>query len=167
LGISRGLQYYTGMVFEISDSNLGERKLCGGGRYDDLIVSLGGQQETPATGFSYVMEELRQVLAEKSHLNINNYQFVEALVVGINSDDYVYTVEIAEKLRKLGLRIETDIIGRNIENNIEYAVKHNIPFLIILNSVEQQDSKVLLQNLESGEKQNLELNEVVKKVRNT
>ncbi|NEQ72756.1 MAG: ATP phosphoribosyltransferase regulatory subunit [Okeania sp. SIO2C9] len=167
LGISRGLQYYTGMVFEISDSNLGERKLCGGGRYDDLVVSLGGQQETPATGFSYVMEELREVLAEKSHLNINNYQFVEAFVVGISSDDYVYTVEIAEKLRKLGLRIETDIIGRNIENNIEYAIQHNIPFLIILNSVEQQDSKVLLQNLESGEKQNLELNEVVKKVRNT
>ncbi|NEN89517.1 MAG: ATP phosphoribosyltransferase regulatory subunit, partial [Okeania sp. SIO3H1] len=95
------------------------------------------------------------------------YQFVEALVVGISSDDYVYTVEIAEKLRKLGLRIETDIIGRNIENNIEYAIQHNIPFLIILNSVEPQDSKVLLQNLESGEKQNLELNEVVKKVRNS
>ncbi|MDY7006059.1 MAG: ATP phosphoribosyltransferase regulatory subunit [Cyanobacteriota bacterium] len=166
LGISRGLQYYTGMVFEISDSNLGERKLCGGGRYDDLVISLGGE-ETPATGFSYVMEEIREVLAEKSHLKIDNYQFVEVLVVAINSDDYVSTVEIAEKLRKLGLRIETDIIGRNIENNIEYAIQHNIPFLIILNSVEQQDSKVLLQNLESGEKQNLELNEVVKKVRNS
>ncbi len=167
LGISRGLQYYTGMVFEIYDSNLGvERKLCGGGRYNDLVVSLGGKQETPATGFSYVMEELRKELAEQAHLSLSDYQFVEVLVVAISSEDYGYSVGIAEKLRQLGLRVETDVIGRDVESNIEYANQQKIPFVIILNSVEKQSSKVLLQNLESGEQQNLELNEVVNQVRN-
>ncbi len=167
LGISRGLQYYTGMVFEIYDSKLGvERKLCGGGRYDDLVVSLGGKEETPATGFSYVMEELRKELAEKAHLSLNNYQFVEILIVGINSEYYGYSIEVAEKLRQLGLRVETDVIGRDVESNIEYANQQKIQFVIILDSAEKQGSKVLLQNLDSGEQKNLELYEVVNQVRN-
>ncbi|OZH52759.1 hypothetical protein AFK68_22250 [Hydrocoleum sp. CS-953] len=167
LGISRGLQYYTGMVFEIYDSKLGvERKLCGGGRYDDLVVSLGGEKDTPATGFSYVMEELRKELAEKDNLSLNNYQFVEVLVVGVSSEYYAYSVEVAEKLRELGLRVETDVIGRDVESNIEYANQQKIPFVIIINSAEKEGSKVLLQNLDSGEQKNLELNEVVNQVRN-
>lgn len=167
LGISRGLQYYTGMVFEIYNSKLGvERKLCGGGRYDDLVVSLGGKQDTPATGFSYVMEELRKELAEKPDLSLNNYQFVEILIVGISSESYGYSVEIAQKLRQLGLRVETDVIGRDVESNIEYANQQKIPFVIIINSAEKQGSKVLLQNLDSGEQKNLELHEVVNQVRN-
>ncbi len=168
LGISRGLQYYTGMVFEIYHRNLEvERKLCSGGRYDDLVLSLGGRQETLATGFSYVMEELRKELAEKANLSLNNYQFVEVLVVGVSSEDYSYSVGIAEKLRHLGWRVETDVIGRNIEGNIEYATQHQIPFVIILSSQEKQGTKVLWQNLDSGEQQNLELNEVVNQIRNS
>ncbi|MCH2047476.1 MAG: histidine--tRNA ligase family protein [Trichodesmium sp. ALOHA_ZT_67] len=167
LGISRGLQYYTGMVFEIYDSKLGvERKLCGGGRYDDLVVSLGGKQETPATGFSYLMEELRKELTEKAHLNFNNYQFVEALVVGLTREDYSDSVRVAEKLRSLGLRVETDVIGRDIQSNIEYGNQQKISFLIIVNSTEKKGSKVLLQNLGSGEQKKLELHEVVHQVRN-
>ncbi len=167
LGISRGLQYYTGMVFEIYDSKLGvERKLCGGGRYDDLVVSLGGKQETPATGFSYMMEELRKELVEKDNLSLNDYQFVEILIVAISSEYYGYSVEIAEKLRQLGLRVETDVIGRDIESNIEYANQQKIPFVIIVNSAEKQGNKVILQNLDSGEQKNLELHEVVNQVRN-
>jgi histidyl-tRNA synthetase len=167
LGISRGLQYYTGMVFEIYDTKLGvERKLCGGGRYDDLVISLGSKQEIPATGFSYMMEELRKELVEKAHLSFNNYQFVEVLVVGLSRQDYSDSVRIAEKLRQLGLRVETDVIGRDIQNNIEYGNQQKIPFLIILNSAEKQDSKVLLQNLDSGEQKKLELHEVVNQVRN-
>lgn len=167
LGISRGLQYYTGMVFEIYDTKLGvERKLCGGGRYDDLVISLGSKQEIPATGFSYMMEELRKELVEKAHLSFNNYQFVEVLVVGLSRQDYSDSVRIAEKLRQLGLRVETDVIGRDIQSNIEYGNQQKIPFLIILNSAEKQDSKVLLQNLDSGEQKKLELHEVVNQVRN-
>ncbi|MEB3343728.1 HisS family protein [Okeania sp.] len=166
LGISRGLQYYTGMVFEIYDSKLGlERKLCGGGRYDDLVISLGGKAETPATGFSYMMEELRKELLERANISLNDYQFVEVLIVGISSRCYGYSIEIAEKLRKLGLRVETDVMGRDVESNIEYANQQNIPFVIILNSAQKEGSKVLLQNLSSGERKNLALEEVVNLVR--
>ena len=167
LGISRGLQYYTGIVFEIYDSKLGkERKLCGGGRYDDLVFSLGGKQEIPATGFSYVIEELRKELVEKDNFSFNNYQFVEVLVVSLRGEDYSDSVKIAENLRQLGLRVETDVIGRDLKRNIEYANQHKIPFLIILNSAEKKGGKVLLQNLDSGEQKNLELHEVVNQVRN-
>ncbi|MDE5123867.1 MAG: His/Gly/Thr/Pro-type tRNA ligase C-terminal domain-containing protein, partial [Trichodesmium sp. St19_bin1] len=103
---------------------------------------------------------------EKAHLSFNNYQFVEVLVVGLSRQDDSDSVRIAEKLRQLGLRVETDVIGRDIESNIEYGNQQNIPFLIILNSAEKQDSKVLLQNLDSGEQKRLELHEVVNQVRN-
>ncbi len=60
LGLHRDLQYYTGMIFEIENPQVG--RLGGGGRYDDLIQTLGGKQPTPATGFSLQLEALCQVL---------------------------------------------------------------------------------------------------------
>ena len=65
LGLSRGLQYYTGMVFEVDHEALGaEKQLCGGGRYDDLYRVLGGRQSVTAIGFAFGLERPKQATAE-------------------------------------------------------------------------------------------------------
>ncbi|MDJ0554982.1 MAG: ATP phosphoribosyltransferase regulatory subunit [Microcoleaceae cyanobacterium MO_207.B10] len=165
LGVSRGLQYYTGMIFEIYHGKPGEeRQICGGGRYDDLILNLGGKQETPATGFSYGMERLRQALETEGKIREND-DFVDILVVAVGEEDYGYAITVAEKLRKVMLKVELDVRSRNISSNLQYATKQNIPYVIIVGPEERMAAEVVLKNMASGEQQNLEVSEVISKIK--
>lgn len=165
LGVSRGLQYYTGMIFEVYHGNPGEeRQICGGGRYDDLIVNLGGKQETPATGFSYGMERLRQALETEGKIREND-DFVDILVVAVSEEDYSYAIRVAEKLRQVMLKVELDVRGRNVSSNLQYATKQDIPYVIIVGPEERMAAEVVLKNMASGEQKNLEVSEVISKLK--
>lgn len=151
LGISRGLQYYTGMIFEIHHGTLEEeRQLCGGGRYDDLVATLGGQMPTPATGFSCGLERLRLALELEGKLPVS-YQPVDVLVVPVSPEDSGYAIGVAEKLRAEGLRVEIDVRTKNLSGNLQYAQKQGIPFTAIVGSDERRTSEVVLKNMNSGE----------------
>ena len=165
LGVSRGLQYYTGMIFEIYHGKPGEeRQICGGGRYDDLIVNLGGRQETPATGFSYGMERLRQALETEGKIKEND-NFVDILVVAVGEEDYSYAIRVAEQLRKVMLKVELDVKLRNVSSNLQYATKQNIPYVIIVGPTERMAAEVVLKNMASGEQKSLEVSEVISKLK--
>lgn len=166
LGIVRGLQYYTGMIFEIYHSHLGdERQICGGGRYDDLVVTLGGKKETPATGFSYGMERLHQGLEIEGKLPAKN-RFVDVLVVPLRISEYGYAIAISDKLRQSGLKVEFDVRGKGVSAGLEYASKLDIPRAIIIGADEKVAEKVVLKNLESGEQQILSVEEAIARLVN-
>lgn len=166
LGVSRGLQYYTGTIFEIYHGEPGaEKPICGGGRYDDLVVTLGGQQETPATGFSYGLEPLGEALEIEGKLPAS-YRFVDGLVVPVSSEDNGCAIATAQKLRQSGLRIEFDIRGKGVAANLEYASKQEIPFAIIIGAEERKADKVVLKNLASGEQKSLSIEEAIDAINN-
>ncbi len=102
LGLHRDLQYYTGMIFEIENTQVG--RLGGGGRYDDLIQTLGGKQATPATGFSLQLEAICQIL---TNLQTNSQQKppvgVRELAIALNySANPVQAFLLARELDKIG-----------------------------------------------------------------
>jgi histidyl-tRNA synthetase len=166
LGFGRGLSYYTGTIFEIYHGQPGaERQICGGGRYDDLVVTLGGKQETPATGFSYGMERLHKALEIEGKLP-GISRFVDALVVPVSSEDNGCAIATAQKLRQSGLRIEFDIRGKGVSANLEYASKQEIPFAIIIGGDERKADKVVLKNLASGEQKTLSVEEAIQQLSN-
>jgi histidyl-tRNA synthetase len=143
LSLSRGLQYYTGTIFEVHHGGLGEeRQLCGGGRYDDLIATLGGLKDIPATGFSYGLERLHLALEAEGQAQPNSV--VNALVVAISEADYPYAIQTAESLRQKGLRVELDVRHRSVKSNLKYADKHSIPFTILIGSAEREQGEVML-----------------------
>lgn len=165
LGVSRGLQYYTGTIFEIYHGQPGaETQICGGGRYDDLVLTFGGENKTPATGFSYGMERLRLALETEGKLP-GNSGFVDALVVPVSSEDNGFAIATAQELRQSGLRVEFDVTGRGVSANLQYATKLDIPFAIIIGAEERKADKVVLKNLASGEQQILSIEEAIKVVR--
>lgn len=162
--LSRGLQYYTGMVFEVYHGNFGdERQLCGGGRYDNLVAGFGGRQETPATGFSYGIERLRLALEAEGKLP-KSEQLVEVLVVPVNEEDAGYAIAIAEKLRSQGLRVELDVRDKGVSSNFQYANKQNIPFAIIVGEKERLAAEVVLRDMNSREEQRLPIGEVAAQI---
>ena len=159
LGLSRGLQYYTGMIFEIYHGAEGEeRQICGGGRYDDLVTTLGGRQDTPATGFSYGVERLRLALETAGKVWSVDTS-VDVLVVPVSQEDSDYGIRVTQQLRHQGLRVEIDVRNKSLSSNFQYASKRGIPYAIIIGSDERLTSEVVLKNMDSGEQQRMTIAE--------
>jgi len=143
LGMGRGLQYYTGMIFEIYHSAIStENQLCGGGRYDDLIQTLGGRQPVPACGFSYGLERLRLALNWSSEPVASH-----VLVIPVEEADRAAACQVAQSLRNLGLRVETDVRERGVKGNLQYADRSNIPFCVIIGGQERATDTIVARDM--------------------
>ena len=156
LSLARGLDYYTGVVFEIS---AGEEigSVAGGGRYDQLIGIYSGQ-DIPATGLALGFERLIDVLkAKKIKTKTKVY------VVPIK--ETAKAIEIAEELRKNGINCDLDLSGRSIGKNLEYASKMEIPFAILVGEQEIKLGKVKLRDMQTGEEELLSVENVIAKLK--
>lgn len=129
LGMGRGLYYYTGMIFEVYPSlpQGDEQQLCGGGRYDDLIASLGSRQRTPACGLAYGIQRLA------SHGREERKDEAPQILIGAASPALHGTaLTLMRQLRREGLRVELDLRNRSSRANLDYAGKRGIPRLIFV-----------------------------------
>ena len=104
LGIVRGLAYYTGTVFELFDARGELRAICGGGRYDDLLQSLGGV-ELPALGFGMGDVVLGELLRDRG-LAPEAASSIDVFLAAITQDDLPHVLGLARELRDAGLRVE-------------------------------------------------------------
>lgn len=128
LSLGRGLQYYTGPVFEVYCSSLGaESQLCGGGRYDGLVRELGGREDVPALGFSYGLERLALVRPPRE-----GRAGSAALIAPLSEGARAAAVRSAEALRAGGVRAELDVRGRGRRAALEYADRAGIPVVVLL-----------------------------------
>jgi len=149
LGIARGLDFYTGTVFEIDCPLLGAQKqICGGGRYDKLVSEFGGPQ-IPATGFAFGFDRVVEAF-EKSGLTTPTKR--GGVFVATTSTDLRFkAVEIAERLRKEGKKAEVDLMGRDLKGQLGYASSKNYDYSIIVAPKELEQESVVLRNMKSGE----------------
>lgn len=161
LGLVRGLQYYTGMIFEIhSGSEANSLQICGGGRYDDLATVLGSVRSVPAIGFSYGLERIRHALNKDIIPASAKLKAVDALVIPVSLQNYRYAVNITEKLREQGFQIEIDVRARSVKSNLRYADKIGTPFIIIVGDVEEANGIVTLRNMFQSKEQRSSIEEV-------
>ncbi|MGB7413831.1 MAG: histidine--tRNA ligase [Thermosynechococcaceae cyanobacterium] len=168
LGLSRGLQYYTGTIFEIHHEALDtERQLCGGGRYDELVTTLGGSYSTPATGFSFGLEQVCVALESEGHLNVGDHLTFDAFVIALEAEQQGYAIATAEHLRNQGFKIELAIRERSVSKNFQYAETQKFPFVIVVGADEQAQSMVTLRTQSEQEGQRLTLEEAAQKILNT
>lgn len=167
LGLTRGVHYYTGMVFEIEHGSTGEeRQLAGGGRYDGLVAALGGRQDTPAVGFSYGLERLLHALAAEKIRHAHGAAAVaDALVSPVSAHDIPYAIQVAEHLRRLGLAVELEIRERSIAGSLRYADKRQIPFAVVVGPEERATSVVVLKEMASRTSQRLGISDAASHIR--
>ena len=145
LGIARGLDYYTGMVFEIYGKK-GAKQICGGGRYDNLIETFGGEP-TPAVGFAYGFDRIM--------MNIEGLDVEEEgiLIIPVKKDKELIkkSLIIADKLRKTGKIVELEIMGRKLRKALDYANSRGFKKVIIVGEKELNEGKVTLKDMITGE----------------
>jgi histidyl-tRNA synthetase len=151
--LSRGLQYYTGLLFEIyHEGAIGERQLCGGGRYDDLVTTLGGSRETPAIGFAYGLERVVLALDAEGRLPAVS-SAPHVLLVPVEPADHAYAVEVAGILRAAGLRVELDVKGRGVKSSLQHADRSAAPTVIIVGSQERGSRTAVVRNMSTRTEQ--------------
>jgi histidyl-tRNA synthetase len=131
LSLARGLDYYTGPIFEISaETNVNVGSVAGGGRYDNLIELLGGPP-TPATGISLGIDRLVEVLSEASMLPTAR-TLTQAFIAYTSPPLKKEAIAVAEKLRDEGIKVEVDVMGRKLDRQLKYADAKGIPYVVIL-----------------------------------
>lgn len=150
-GLGRGLNYYTGLIFEIYDAE--DVQLCGGGRYDDLVTTLGGRQATPAIGFAYGLE--RVVASIKTHERATAR---DVLVIAQHESSYPQALAVAQRLRSQGWVVQLDVRGRSASLNLRDAERRGISTALIVGTA---DGELLWRDLRTREERRFSFEEML------
>jgi histidyl-tRNA synthetase len=141
----RGLDYYTGPVFEVKARTAQIGSVAGGGRYDGLIEKFGGVT-TPATGISLGIERLYEVLSDKMKAE-NKTSPTQAFVANVNEEVALDAIRISRELVDRGISAEVDIMGRKLVRQLEYADNKGIPYVLIVGPEELKIGKFKLKDM--------------------
>ena len=154
--IVRGLDYYTGTVFEFIAEGIGAQStVCGGGRYDGLVSSLGGP-ELPGIGFGMGITRLILAMRELGLDNITPKAPV-IYIAALGERAMVKGLEITERLRREGMYAECDVVGRSLKAQMKYANKKGAKYTLIIGDSEVDAGVAQLRDMESGEQREVNL----------
>ena len=144
----RGLDYYTGTVFEFNSVSLGAQDaLLGGGRYNRLVETLGGKP-TPGIGFAAGMERFL-IAMEQSNFNIKKSN-PDVYFICADKKAISRSIEISSRLRGLNFKVVSDTLRRSIKSQLREANKLNVKYALIIGEDEIRNSTIILKNLIRG-----------------
>ncbi|MHA1581165.1 MAG: histidine--tRNA ligase [Candidatus Baldrarchaeia archaeon] len=167
LSIVRGLDYYTGPIFEyvLKESPSGEQfrlAIAGGGRYDNLIELYGGSH-VPATGVSLGVERIMEIL-EGSVLE-DEETLTKVYVIPVKEEVRLEAMRIAQKLRRENIPTDIDLMRRKLDKSLEYADKRGIPFVIIVGPKDLKEGYVVLRDMKTRLQEKINVSKVVEVVK--
>ena len=162
LTIVRGLDYYTGTVYETfltNYRNLG--CVCGGGRYDNL-TGYYSKNKFVGVGASIGLTRLFDQIKEMNLLNYKNKSVTKVLVIPMNNEFKENAIKIASTLRNEKISTEINYENTKFKNKLSYADKLNIPYIIILGETEIAENKVTIKNMQTREQFYVTIEEAIK-----
>ena len=161
LTIARGLDYYTGTVYETflnEYRSLGS--VCSGGRYDNL-AEYYTDRKLPGVGVSIGLTRLFFQLTDKNIIEVGNRSISKALIISM-VDDLSKSIEIATELRNNGINCQVYTNQDKIKKQFNYANRNNIPYVIVIGEDEIANNVVSLKNMETGEQVIVALEDAIK-----
>lgn len=162
LGVVRGLDYYTGMVFEMDAPVLGaEKQICGGGSYS--LTELFGGEKTFSTGFGIGFDRTLLALEREGYKGPEHY--VDVYVIPVNEKMKDEAFRIAARLRQSGRITEVDIMGRSISKNFKYAASINARQAVIVGEKELAQGSVAVRDMSTGEQILVPLNDLISSIK--
>ena len=156
--VVRGLAYYTGAVFEAHDREGKFRAICGGGRYDKLLSTLGGK-DLPATGFGFGDMVIMELLAEKN-LIPELISGIEDIVIPLNPELRSASVMVAAALRDTGRTVDLVLEDKKLKWAFKHAERIGADRLVMVMPEEWKSGKVRIKDLESGEETDVPIEEL-------
>lgn len=157
ISLVRGLEYYTSVVFEVG---LGAKVSCGGGgRYDNLIKTVGGQ-DLPATGISLGLDRILEVMKENKMFK-EEKDNTKIFVANVDNSVINDVIRIVKQLRENNINSQMDLMERNFGKQLEYASNAQIPYVLIIGKEELKKKKFKLKDMKTGKQKDISLKEII------
>ncbi|RYY63595.1 MAG: histidine--tRNA ligase, partial [Chitinophagaceae bacterium] len=159
--LARGLNYYTGIIFEVkAPASVKMGSIGGGGRYDDL-TGLFGVPNIPGVGISFGVDRIYDVLEELQLFPATLQSSTKALFFNMGENEALLAFTKMQELRSAGIPCEMYHEPAKMDKQFKYADKKFIPFIIILGSKEIENKEAVVKNLSTGQQQNIPFTDLI------
>lgn len=157
--LSRGLEIYTGIVFEFRDKlKRLNGSLGAGGRYDKIITNfINDGNEYPAVGLSFGLEPIYVILKNEAKKEMIDYYIIPM-------DTETESLQLAQKIRNKNKKVLIEMNKRKIKKSFDYANKENIPYVIVLGENEIKENKITIKNMKESTQETLEVEEFLRRI---
>ena len=163
LTLARGLNYYTGAIFEVKAKGVEMGSITGGGRYDNL-TGVFGLKGISGVGISFGADRIYDVLNQLELYPAESIETTQVLFVCFGDAEIAYSLPWLKELRQAGISAEIYPTAAKMKKQMTYADNKKIPYVAIVGSDEMNQNKVMLKNMESGEQELSSLEELLKKL---
>ena len=160
LTLARGLNYYTGAIFEVKALDVQIGSITGGGRYDNL-TGVFGMPGVSGVGISFGADRIFDVLNQLELYPKEAVNGTQLMFVNFGENEAVYCLPLLTKVREANIRAELYPDSAKMKKQMGYANDKKIPFVVIVGENEMNEGKVMLKNMESGEQQLLDIVQLI------
>jgi histidyl-tRNA synthetase len=159
---ARGLEYYTGVIFEVSVPDL-DIALGGGGRYDRLIEVFGGES-TPAVGVAHGLDRVALAM-QMQQTALSARQEKSVVVIPVQQELKAEALKISQMLRDAGVSVEFEVMGRKMAKALEDADRRKVDYAVIVGERELKEASVVVRDLAKREQTTVEIAKLTEKIR--
>jgi histidyl-tRNA synthetase len=159
--LARGLNYYTGIIYEVKALNVQMGSIGGGGRYDDL-TGLFGVPGIPGVGISFGVDRIYDVLEELNAFPAGVHTGTRLLFFNLGESEAATAFRYMQQLRNSGIACELFHEASKFDKQFKYAEKKNVPFVAIIGEKELASNSIVVKELKSGEQKELSAEEFLK-----
>ncbi|MDQ1769720.1 histidine--tRNA ligase [Labilibaculum sp. A4] len=163
LTLARGLNYYTGAIFEVKSKDMEFGSITGGGRYDDL-TGIFGLKDVSGVGISFGADRIYDVLEQMDKFPSNTGITTKVLFINFGEKEEAFCLPILAKLRAKGINAEIYPDSSKMKKQMTYANNKNIPFVILVGESEVEEGVVSLKNMESGDQEKLTPDQLIERL---
>lgn len=157
--LARGLNYYTGAIFEVKTNEVAMGSIGGGGRYDDL-TGMFGLSDLTGVGISFGADRIYDVLEELKLFPQSTSESTKVLISNFDEKAEKFALPLLQTLRDKGISAEIYPSSAKLKKQMAYADDKNIPFVILIGSDEMETGLLSFKNMKSGEQQKLTAEEI-------
>ena len=161
LTLARGLNYYTGSIFEVEAKGVQMGSIGGGGRYDDL-TGVFGLKDLPGIGISFGLDRIYLVLEELDIFPSLEADFTQVLFVNFGDKEADYCLNVLSELRKAGINSELYPDSAKMKKQMNYANKKSIPYVVLIGEDEMNSGLLKVKNMKDGLQSNFNLADFIK-----
>ena len=158
----RGLDYYTHTVFEVEADIEGfgsQNVLCGGGRYDGLVDTIGGPK-TPGVGFALGLERLLSAL-ENENINLVENDNLDMYIIPLSNNVKDYCFNLLQTIRMNGFNADIDYMNRNLKSNFKQADRYQTKYVMVIGEDEMNSQLLTIKNNNTKEEYKIKENELI------
>lgn len=158
--LARGLNYYTGVIFEVKSRHVQIGSIGAGGRYDDL-TGLFGLPGIPGVGISFGVDRIYDVMETLQVFPANVYSGTQVLFFNMGEQESRYAFSIMQQLRSRGVRCELYHEQAKFDKQFKYADKKRVAYAVIIGSREIEEGNCIVKNLQKGEQQIISIQQLL------